>query len=148
MTTFAFSELVNAPLADVVDAALGANSSGKFNAKDIGKCVKMGASQNYVLATGGDEIEGFVATIADFTVNSGFSFGSVQRNKRFIAEVGANQGATAMAVLDLVVADTQVALGTAGAPKVKTGSPTTYKWRVIRRYGDGTAGTKVLLERI
>jgi hypothetical protein len=97
--------------------------------------VKRGAFQNYELGAQGDEIEGFVLTVEDQTVNDGFSFGSVQRDKRIEAVVGANQVGT-MAVKDFVVADEQVALNTAGAPKVKTG---TAGGTTTTAMGDGTA---------
>lgn len=146
MTNFVFTELVNSPMADVVSTALGANAAGKLVEADKGKLVKMAGSNNYVLCADGDEIEGFVVSLEPSTVNDGFSFGSVQKNKRFIAEV---VGAT-LAVGALVVSAAQSALGTADTyPKVKAGTPATHKWRVIRLInGVGTAGSPVLVERI
>ena len=148
MTDFVFTELVPNKLES---AALGANSSGKFADADLNKAVKLGTANNYVLCTGGDFIDGFVKAIEPFTVNDGFSFGGVQREGRVSAQVGANQGATPMAVGDLVVADTQVALGTAGAAKVKTGAGVAGKTnckciRIVS--GTGVAGDTVLLERV
>jgi hypothetical protein len=149
MPTFAFTELVHDPLARIESAALGASTSTPLTDKDKGKCVKMGTAQNYIVCTGGNEIEGFLNSVEPWTVNGGYGFGSVLRSGRVSAVVGANQGATAMAVGDLVVADTQAAVGTAGAAAVKTGTPATYKWRCIRIVsGTGVAGDAVLLERI
>ena len=162
MTTFVFTETVPTELEP---AALGANSSGKFVSADLNKAVKHGTANNFVLATGRDEIDGFVKAIEPFTVNDGFSFGGVQREGRVAAQVGANQGGTPMAVGDYVVADTQVALGTAGAAKVKTGvafaqsgttpfavtngTPLKALWKCIRIIsGTGVAGDDVLLERV
>jgi hypothetical protein len=149
MTTFAFTELVNSPMADVVSAALGASSSAKLNDNDVGKPVKMGSAQNYVVCSAGDEIEGFVVNVEANTVNDGFSFGSVIRNKRVIAKVDAAQVGT-LAVGEYAIAGASAALGTADAyPKVKEGTPTNFKWRCIRIIsGTGVAGDLVLLEKI
>jgi hypothetical protein len=147
MTTFVFTELV--PTEKVLSAALGPNANTKFADADVGKAVKLGSANNYVLVEAGDEIEGFVTSIEPFTVNNGFSFGGVVVSGRVTAEVGANQGATPMAVGDYVVADAPVALGTAGKAQVKTGTPTKFLWRCIRVVsGTGAAGSMVLLERI
>lgn len=148
MTSYVFTELVPNKLES---AALGVNAAGKFTDADLNKAVKFGIANNYVLCANGDQIDGFVKAIEPFTVNDGFSFGGVQRQGRVTAEVGANQGATPMAVGDLVAADTQVALGTAGAAKVRTVAGVAGKssWRCIRIIsGTGAAGSVVLLERL
>jgi hypothetical protein len=146
MTTFAFTELVNSPMADITSAALGVNAAGKFTANDVGKLVKLAGSNNYVLCADGNEIEGIVVALAPETVNDGFSLGSVMKNKRFTAEV---VGAT-VAVGATVVSAAQSAIGTADAkPKVKAGAPVTHIWRVISLInGVGTAGSPVLVERV
>lgn len=131
MTSFVFTELVPSQL--IESAALGVDANGKFKTEDLGKPVKLAGSNNFVLAAADDEIEGFVNSVDPFNVNDGFSFGGVLRKGRKLAVVGANQSGT-MAVGDLVVADTQVALGTAGSPKVKTG--TAFGATAVR---DGTA---------
>lgn len=163
MPSFAFTELV--PNDSIESGCLGPNSSTKFTDKDIGKAVKYGTADNFVLAAQGDEIVGFVNSVEPMTYNGGFSFGGVQKAGRKLAVVGANQGGTPMAVDDLVVADTQVTLGTAGEPKVKTGvayaqsgttpfavteqTPKHFKWRCMKIVsGTGVAGDTVLLERI
>lgn len=149
MTTFVFTELANSPHADVVSAALGVNSSGKFNDNDLGKPVKMAANNNYVLCSVNDEIEGFVSSVEANTVNDGFSFGSVRRDKRIIAQVDAAQTGT-LIVGELCAAGTSAALGTAMTyPKVIQGTPANFKWRVIRNMtGTGVAGDLVLIEKI
>lgn len=161
MTSFVFTELVPNTLES---AALGADANGKFTSNDLNKAVKLGTANNYVLATAGSDIDGFVKAIEPFTVNDGFSFGGVQREGRVTALVGAGQSGT-MAVGDYVVADTQVTLNTAGAAKVKTGvafaqsgttpfavtqgTPLHAMWRCIRIVsGTGAAGDTVLLERL
>lgn len=148
MTTFAFTELVPNKLES---AALGVNAAGKLTDADLNKAVKFGTANNYVLCANGDQIDGFIKAIEPFTVNDGFGFGGVQRQGRVTAEVGTNQGATPMAVGDLVAADAQVAAGTAGAAKVRTvaGVAGRVAWRCIRIIsGTGAAGSVVLLERL
>ena len=148
MTIFQFTELVNDPLADVVTAALGASNSAKFSENDIGKGVKLSTANNYIPVVKDDEIEGVVVGLEPSTVNNGFSWGSVQKNRRLTAIVGVSEAGTA-AVGELVVADTQIALNTAGILRVYPGTPTTHKWRIIRIVsGTGAAGDPVLIERI
>lgn len=149
MTTFAFTELVNSPMADVVSACLGASAGAKLNDNDVGKPVKLGSAQNYVVCAAGDEIEGFVVAVEPATANDGFSFGSVIRNKRITAQVDAAQVGT-LAIGEYVIAGASSALGTKDTyPKVKEGTPSTFKWRVISiKSGTGVAGDLVLLERV
>lgn len=164
MTAFALTELVNDPLAQIESAALGVDASNPLVQNDVGKAVKRAANNNFVLCTENDEIEGFVSSIEPYTVNDGFSFGSVQLNRRMIVEVGANEAGT-LAVGELVVADAQAALGTAANPMVKKGvpaaqsgttpfayterTPNTFLWQVIRIVtGTGVTGDTVLIERI
>lgn len=145
MTTFAFTE--NVPFDTMISAALGASSGAKFADADVGKAVKLGTANNYVPVAAGNEIEGFVNSIEPFTVNDGFSFGGVKIEGRHTAKVGPAQVST-LNVGDYVVADTPVALGTAGYALVKAGSPTKNLWRCIRIVsGTGVAGDLVLLER-
>lgn len=149
MPTFAFTELVNDPLARIESAALGASGSAPLTDADKGKAVKLGSAQNYVLAATTNEIEGFLLSVEPWTVNSGYGFGSVQRSGRVLVKVASDQGATAMAVGDLVVAGTQAAVGTTGGGKVRTGTPSKYIWRCLRIVsGTGVGGDTVLIERI
>lgn len=148
MTAFAFRETVPAP--SMLTSALGTGGVNIWTDKELGKAVKLSATDDstMVLATEDDEIFGFVGAIAIGTVNDGFSHGSVQIGGWREAQVGANQGVTAMAVGDFVVADDQVAFGTAGYPKVKTAAGRSC-WRVMRVLsGTGVAGDKVLLMEI
>ena len=76
--------------------------------------------------------------------------GGVQRNGRKLAKIGANQSGN-IAINALVVADTPSAVGTTddGYPMVKAGTPTSFKWRVIRIVnGTGNTGSVVLIEKI
>lgn len=147
-TTFVFTRLASDPHADVISTALGVSAAAPFTENDIGKGVKLGTAQNYVAVADGDEIEGVVVSLETFTVNEGFKFGSVQRNKRVEAVVGASQAGN-IAVGALVVADIPTALNTAGVLRVKTGTPATHKWRVLRIItGTGNTGSTVLIERV
>ncbi len=165
MSTFAFNMKVNDPFADITDAALGTSGQGWGN-EEVGKAVKLSTANNYVLCADGDEIEGFVVAIEPNTVNSGVSFGAVQRDARMLAVLAA--GVTNAAVGMYVVAAAQEALGTqtnGNKPLVKPGtaasqlgsgaftyterSPNTHMWRIIRLVSGGDdAGGIVLLERV
>lgn len=148
MTVFNFTTLVNDPLADVVSAALGASANAKYTEADIGKGVKLSTANNYIPLAKDNEIEGIVVSISPETVNDGFSFGSVQKNRRVEAVVGVSEVGT-VAVGELLVADTPVALNTAGIIRVYPGVPTTHKWRCIAIVtGTGAAGDTILMERI
>ena len=152
MTIFNYTLLVNDPLADIVSAALGASAGSGYVEADIGKGVKLGTANNYVAVVKDDEIEGVVVSLEPSTVNDGFTFGSVQKNRRIEAEVGASV-TTAVTPGTLFDADTPVALGTAGTLQVYVGVPTKHIWRCIRNItsaaGAGaTAGDTVLLERV
>lgn len=144
MSQFLFGDTMNIEERRLTKAALGVSAAAPFNRLDEGKAVKMGTASNYVPVADGDEIEGFVATVEVQTVNDGFSFGTVQRGATAFAEVGSGT----VTVGAYVVAATPVALGTAGAAKIKSGAPTKFLWRVIRIVtGTGAVGDTVLLRR-
>ena len=149
MSVFHFTLLVNDPPATVLTAALGADADNNFVEADVGKGVKMGTAQNYVPVAKDDDIEGVVSSVsAEATVNDGFSLGGVQVDRRILAEVGVSELGTAD-VGELVVADTPIAQGTDGILQVYPGSPTNFKWRIIRIVsGTGAAGDTVLLEKV
>lgn len=147
MTTFVFTELVTDQ--EVISTALGASSGAKLVENDTGKPVKLAASQNYIVCSAGDEIEGFVSSISPETVNDGFSFGGVLTEGRMTAQVDAAQVGT-LAIGEYAVAGASSALGTKDTyPKVKEGTPAKFWWRVIRIVsGTGVAGDIVLLEKV
>lgn len=149
MSTFVFTTLTNNPdSAQYESACLGVDADNKLTDNDKGKCVKLAASNNYVLCATTDEIEGILVATEPTTYNAGFAFGTVQRRGRFEATVGANQTGT-LDVGELAVADTQAAIDTAGGAVVMTGTPSTHLWRCIRIIsGTGAAGDTVLLERV
>lgn len=149
MSTFVFNPKVNDPFANITEAALGAAADEGWGDEEVGKCVKLGTSNNYELAADGNEIEGVLVAIEPNTVNQGWSFGSVQRDRRFNAVLDA--GETGVTVGALVVAGAQAAVGTgnaSGYPVVAVGAPTTHKWRVIRLLTDGEAGSTVVIEKV
>lgn len=159
MTTFTYGENVTDAIKDTVSAALGAAATSGIGNGDIGKAYKMGTLQNFVPCADGDPIEGFLAAVEPFTVNDGFSFGSVQRRGRKVVQNGAAQAQ--LAVGDYVVAFTQTTIGTAGLAQVKKATATAatddgalnqaglFAWRVIRIVtGTGLAGEQVLVERV
>lgn len=148
MTDFVFTPLVNSPHADVVSAALGGNTTD-FGDIDVGQAVKLSTANNYVQVVAGDEIEGVVVAVDTITVNSGYSFGSVQKNMRMKAQVASDQAGN-VTIGGLLVAGVPIALGTAGLyPQVKGGTPTSHLWRCIRILsGTGAAGDLILMERV
>ena len=147
MTTYRFG--VRVPLAPgaVEPAALGVSANAKFVAADINKPVKLAGNNNYIVAADGNDLEAVVLTIEPFTVNDGFSFGSVQ--KRF-DHLEAIVSGGALAVGAAVVCAAQSALGTAqNAPIVKAGAGSLFKWRVKSLLaGTGQIGETILIEPI
>ena len=151
MTTFVHNEKVNDPSADIVSAPLGAAADEGWGNNELGKAVKLNALGAYELCGGDDPIEGFLIAIEPVTVNDGFSFGSVQRDKRMLAVLAAGQ--------TIVTAADQTVVGTAttGAPSGRNalvqveatpGDAGEFVWRVLRLLTDGEAGSTVLLERV
>lgn len=157
MTTFVHNEKVNDPSADIVSAALGAATGEGWGNNDLGKAVKLNALGAYELCEANDPIEGFLIAIEPHTVNAGFSFGSVQRDKRMQAVLAVGQ--TSVVVGDIMTGAAQTAIGTAttGAPagrnalvmkETLAGDSGNFVWRVLRLLTDGEAGSTVLLERV
>lgn len=146
---FTFQPLSQSPeRLNVISTKLGPNENTKYSDKDKKKAVKMGTLGNHVLCEAGNELEGFIDSV-DAATQDGFSFGGVARGTRGFrvrAQIGSTQGNTAAVVGNFVVADAQLAVGTAGLPQVKVGSPTTSKYRIMTVEGDGLHGSTVVLE--
>lgn len=147
---FRFKTLTHSPeRMNVVSAKLGATAADKYSDKDIGKAMKMGTVPGtFLLCADGDEIEGRLDNIDAGGTEDGFVFGGVACGNRGYRVLAEFTGADA-AVLDLVVAADQPAIGTAGHMKVKAGTPTTHKWRIIDNGKDVAtvaAGDLVVLE--
>ncbi len=146
MTAFAFTDLVD--LKTHYSACLGASAAGKFTNEDVGKPVKLGAVQNYVLCAEGEEIEGIVSSIGTTTYNDGFSFGGYFTEGRAIVKAAA--GITFAAPWVVAGVNTlNAAVSNMG--KVKGGNPTRFHWRMIRNItnpGQTTVdGDTILIER-
>lgn len=153
MSTFKFNVKVNDPFANITEAALGASSGDGWGDEEVGKAVKLGSANNYVLCGANDPIEGFVVAMEPNTVNQGFSFGSVQRDRRMEAVLAVGQ--TGVVVGDTCTAGAQEVVGTqvngnkALVQKESAGGDAgDFVWRVIRLETDGEAGSTVLLERV
>jgi len=146
MTTFNYT--VNVSEQPKQQAALGVDANNKLDENDVDKLVKLAANQNYVVASTGNDIEGQVVTVEPFTVNDGFSFGTVAVGGRMQVEVAAAEVGT-LAIGDFVVAGIQGTIGTKTPGYVIAGAGSVFKWRVIRHVtGAGDAGDTVLIERV
>lgn len=153
MSTFRFNVKVNDPFADITEAALGAAADEGWGDEEVGKAVKLGASNNYELCGANDPIEGFLVAIEPNTVNQGWSFGSVQRNRRMEAVLAVGQ--TGVVVGDIMTAAAQEAVGTQTngnkalvQKEAIAGDAGNFIWRVVSLRTDGEAGSTVLLERV
>lgn len=165
MESFMFG--VTVPSGRVVSAALGVDANSKLNDNDIGKPLKLIASDTYGICGDGDEIEGLHVSMEPHTVNNGFSFGSVQTCYLGDRIEAINKGAGAISVGQYVLAAAQAARNTKNAgsldtpkPYVKAGvannttgpvfqSPATYRWRVVSLLGgNGAVDSEILIERV
>lgn len=108
------------------------NTSKQASSTDIGKAVKL-SGDAVVVCADGDEIYGFISSVEAGSKN-GYSIGSVVADAG--REVWANDLAGGLAVGDLVVSSTSVALGTAHHAN---------GWNVKARTGSATAGQSALL---
>jgi hypothetical protein len=159
MPKFAFKESFNEIISCKV-SALAADTAGLvagyLTDADVGKGVKLGATDRYILALDGDEIEGFLVSVESATID-GYTFGSiVKTGNKEITFQGAG-----IVIGSIVVFGTPIAKGTALTvpPAVKLGAaiaasqakpygwnPSTHVWRVIS--GTGVAGTQGIIERV
>lgn len=166
MTTHVLGPTV--PSGRVVAVALGVDASNKLSDKDIGKPVKLIASDTYGLCGNGDEIEGILMGVENHTVNEGFSFGSILTGYLGDRAVAMNKNGSTLAIGTYVVAAAQEARGTVNSgsdgdgalPYVKAGvanddvpvtfrTPNTFLWRVVSHLGGtGANNTPVLIERV
>lgn len=166
MAKFTFAESYN--LDEIITAkvsALAADTAGLaagyLTDADVGKGVKLGATDRYILALDGDEIEGFLVAVESATVD-GFTLGSIALGTRkAVTIVGATVAIGGLVVLGAPVAK-GVALSAASAVLVKAGTPASqlggapytftervpknHLWRLIS--GTGVAGTVNIIERV
>ena len=153
MTPLRFGVTVPMLPGSVDSCALGASASpgDRFTKNEVGKAVKLAASNNYVLAVDNDDLEGVCEEVGSSdpggTVNNGWSFGGVRR--RFGSYEATVKGG-ALAVGAQVRCAAQAALGTAntnGAPHIEAGTGTAFKWRVKSLLtGTGQIDQLVLIE--
>lgn len=81
MTNFVFSELI--PITENVQSGQLGTALAQYSANDVGRAVTLGVSNNFKeVTTAGEEIDGFIVAVEPFTVNNGYSFGSVMREGR------------------------------------------------------------------
>jgi hypothetical protein len=124
------------------------NNTGQASYVDIGKPVKL-SGDAVVICTAGDEIYGFISSVNAGTMD-GFSVGGVVADAG--REMVAVDEAGGLAVGDLVVAGTAVALGTAGVGNVAVAAGTEDgidRWRVVGlEVSPSTAGKEVLLRKL
>lgn len=153
MSKFAFGVKVNDPFADITEAALGAAAGAGWGDEEVGKAVKLGPANNYVLPAANDPIEGFVVAMEPNTVNQNFSFGAVQRNRRM--EVVLAVGQTGVVAGDIMTCGVQEAVGTQTngnkalvQKETLAGDAGSFVWRVIRLLTNGEAGSTVIIERV
>jgi len=146
MSTFNFTDLVD--LKAHYSTCFGARAADKFTEEDVGKPIKMGALQNYVLCDDGDDIEGFVSSISPMTYNDGFSFGGFYCHGRAVVKAAAGISFTAPYV---VAAPNTLNAAVDKMGKVKAGTPVRFQWRMIRNISHpGTTtidGDTILIER-
>lgn len=124
---------------------------------DRGKAVKLSADSTYAICAAGDEMEGVITSVENFTANGNAVVGiRTDGNKEAIIT---NAG---WAIRDYVVADAQAARGTLNdanqfpRPKVKTlvggiVAASAFQWRVASIVPGNTLGAAnavVVLERV
>lgn len=88
MAKFTFKVMVDER--DLTTAKLGTNTvalSGDLNGNDIGKPVKLVAADTYGLCSNGDQIDGFLNSVEDYTAD-GYAVGTVQLGGRRRVELG------------------------------------------------------------
>jgi len=110
MSKFAFKAMVDER--DTTTAKLGTNTvanSGDLNSNDIGKPLKLTAADTYGLCADGDQIDGFLLSVADYTAD-GYAVGTVQLGGRVRVEIK-----TTLDIGDIVEAHTQTARTVASA---------------------------------
>ena len=155
--SYSIDEIISAKVSALAGDIAGL-AAGYLTDADVGKGVKLGAADRYVLAVTGDEIEGFLVSVESATVD-GFTFGSVVLAGRKSVTVEGT-----VAIGGLVTFGAAVAKGVAltvpvavkaGVAASQSGTtpfaytartPNTHLWRLIS--GAGTTGTPGVIERV
>jgi hypothetical protein len=157
MTDFSFQELIDTSAWE--SAAMGASTldtagkgAGQYTSKDVGRAMKFDTTATrlgtYIECALNDDIQGFIASIEPFPVNSGFSFGSIQKGqRRRVKAAGAiTLGANVVAGSSPTVGATQT------LANVVAGAGVNFKWRFIHNFTspgqNATSGHEILVEKI
>lgn len=149
MSAFVFTDLVD--MREHYSACLGASAAlaEKLTDKDIGKPVKLGTKQNYVLCVDGDDIEGFVGSLSPATYNDGFAFGGVWKEGRIKVKA---TGVISMGAYVVAAAQEAPGVNTAEYGQVKAGTSSRYHWRMIRNVtspgASAATGHIILIESV
>lgn len=151
MTTF--KRMLNIETGAQKDSEALAAADQKMGHGDLGKLFKLGAN-SFELCADGDQIDGQLDSLREFTVNDGYPFGTVKKGRFIAATVKTRNTAV---VGKRVVAEAQAALGdTSGVSdpsikalvKIDSASPSLSKWRIYSIVGNAAADNcKVILER-
>jgi hypothetical protein len=146
MAKFQITETIHSDR--IITARLGASGAGNtYDDSEVGKAVKLSATDAYALCAAGDAIEGVVSSVNDGTYDS-FSIGAVRVSgyKNVVFDGSQAAGTGAIAAGDYVVVGTVVAKGTALTASLKVRKATDqaaakaapFRARVVSL---GTAGT-------
>lgn len=147
MSKFTFKAMVDER--DTTTAKLGTDTvanGGDLNRNDIGKPLKLVAADTYSLCADGDQIDGFLMTVEDYTAD-GYAVGTVQLGGRIRVEL--DGAVTIGAVVEAAAPAAAKTAETNGLGKVSvhTMLATTRKvWRNIS--GTGLSGdTTCIIEK-
>jgi len=146
MAQFKRTLLAEDGVARVETECLGNNTQQYFS-RHVGALVKMTAN-SFIACAAGDDIGGQIVHMEGATINDGFSYGSVKKDRRIQVIVGADGDTNAVTVGATVVADVQPDLVTGGVGHVKVGTGVRHKWEVIAISGAGAAGDIALLQKV
>lgn len=143
---------------EVITARLGtgtytASAANIYTDTEVGKFVKLGGANRYVLCAAGDAIEGRITSI-EVGRNDDYSFGGVANETAFLEVVldglQATPGTGVVAIGDYVVCGTVVAKGTAivfparakvcKATSQSAAMSNPYAWRVVSIGATGADG--------
>ena len=155
--SYSIDEIISAKVSALAGDTAGL-AAGYLTDADVGKGVKLGAADRYVLAATGDEIEGFLVSVESATVD-GFTFGSIvlagRKNVTVEGTVAIGGLVTFGVAIAKGVALTVPAAVKAGVAASQSGTtpfaytartPNTHLWRLIS--GAGTTGTPGVIERV
>lgn len=133
---------------DLISAKLGTNTvanSGHLTDADVGKPVKLIATDRYGLCADGDNIDGFLMGVEAFTVD-GYAFGTVQIGGR--VKVRLDGAVTLGLVVEAAAPAAARTAETAGYGKVSVhtaAAADNKRWKLIS--GTGLDGSNGIIEK-